>query len=76
MPSENFWSDVEKLCRANDILLILDDVRTGWRLHKGGSHKYFNFTPDLAVYSRAWKWLCNFSMCRKKIFLDVSKEVF
>ena len=34
MPSENFWSDIEELCRANDILPILDDVRTGWRLHK------------------------------------------
>ena len=77
MPSENFWSDVEELCRANDILLILDDVRTGWRLHKGGSHKYFNFTPDLAVYSKGLGNGYAISACVGKDFLkDVSKEVF
>ena len=77
MPSENFWSDVEELCRANDILLILDDVRTGWRLHKGGSHKYFNFTPDLAVYSKGLGNGYAISACVGKDFLkDASKEVF
>ena len=30
-----------------------DLVRCGGRLHDGGSHRYFGFTPDLAVYSKA-----------------------
>jgi glutamate-1-semialdehyde 2,1-aminomutase len=34
-------------------LLILDDVRAGWRLHAGGSHRFFNFTPDMSVFSKA-----------------------
>lgn len=53
MPVEGFWSQVRRLCTENGSLLILDDVRAGWRLHEGGSHRYFNFTPDMSVYSKA-----------------------
>ena len=53
LPSDSFWGNVESLYRKNGTALVLDDVRCGWRLHNGGSHKYFNFTPDLAVYSKA-----------------------
>ena len=53
LPLPDFWSGVEDLCRRDGITLILDDVRTGGRLHDGGSHRFFNFTPDMAIYSKA-----------------------
>lgn len=53
MPTEDFWSQVRRLCTENGSLLILDDVRAGWRLHAGGSHRFFNFTPDMSVFSKA-----------------------
>ena len=53
MPNEDFWSNVRSLCDNHETVLILDDVRTGWRLHDGGSHRYFNFAPDMSVYSKA-----------------------
>jgi glutamate-1-semialdehyde 2,1-aminomutase len=53
MPSEDFWPNVRSLCDKNETVLILDDVRAGWRLHDGGSHCYFNFSPDISVYSKA-----------------------
>jgi glutamate-1-semialdehyde 2,1-aminomutase len=53
MPAEGFWSRVEVLCRRAGALLILDDVRAGFRLHEGGSHRAFGFTPDLACYCKA-----------------------
>ena len=53
MPLDGFWSGVEKLCREKGALLVLDDVRAGFRLHEGGSHRLFGFTPDLACYSKA-----------------------
>lgn len=53
LPADSFWQNVENLCRKNGTALILDDVRCGWRLHDEGSHKYFGFTPDLAIYSKA-----------------------
>ncbi len=53
MPLEGFWPEVANLCKKFGSLLILDDVRAGGRLHDQGSHQYFEFTPDLAVYSKA-----------------------
>lgn len=53
MPNNDFWATVQELCTSNGSLLILDDVRAGWRLHEGGSHRFFGFTPDLSVYSKA-----------------------
>ena len=53
LPAESFWSRVEDLCQKNGSALVLDDVRCGWRLHDEGSHRYFNFTPDIAIYSKA-----------------------
>ena len=53
LPTKSFWNNVETLCRKNGVVLILDDVRCGWRLDKGGSHNYFGFTPDMAIYSKA-----------------------
>ena len=53
MPAEGFWSGVEELCREKGIILVLDDVRAGSRLHEGGSHRLFGFTPDVACYSKA-----------------------
>lgn len=53
MPLGDFWGHVRKLCTEHGTLLILDDVRAGWRLHEGGSHRFFNFTPDMSVFSKA-----------------------
>ena len=53
LPASSFWNNVEDVCRKNGTALVLDDVRCGWRLNDSGSHKYFNFNPDLAIYSKA-----------------------
>jgi len=53
LPDPDFWNQVRKLAHRHGIALILDDVRCGGRLHLGGSHRYFGFSPDLAIYSKA-----------------------
>lgn len=77
LPNENFWADVEYECCKNNIVLILDDVRAGGRLNDGGSHKYFGFTPDLAVYSKGLGNGYAISACVGKEYLrDSSTQVF
>ena len=53
LPAEGFLSYMTERCRHHGSLLILDDVRAGFRLHLGGSHRLFGFEPDLACYSKA-----------------------
>jgi glutamate-1-semialdehyde 2,1-aminomutase len=77
LPAPGFWVEVEELCQRYGILLILDDVRCGGRLHTGGSHRYFGFTPDLAVYSKALGNGYAISACvGKESFRKPSMEVF
>jgi glutamate-1-semialdehyde 2,1-aminomutase len=53
MPPKGFWEGVRKTCTKEGIVLILDDVRAGFRLDIRGSHEYFGFTPDISCYCKA-----------------------
>ncbi|HPI88253.1 MAG TPA: aminotransferase class III-fold pyridoxal phosphate-dependent enzyme [Spirochaetota bacterium] len=53
LPSDNYWQKIEALCKKEGILLIIDDVRCGFRIDMAGSHHYYGFTPDLVCYCKA-----------------------
>ena len=53
LPAPGFLQGVQAACRRDGVVLILDDVRCGFRLHLGGSHRVFNFEPDLICFSKA-----------------------
>ena len=48
----DFLQGVQKLCRDNDILFILDEVVTGFRLGYGGGQTWYGVEPDLATYGK------------------------
>jgi len=52
-PKNNFLAEASELCKKNNILLIFDEMWTGFRLEIGGAQEYFNVVPDLACYSKA-----------------------
>ena len=41
-----------EVCRQRNIVLILDDVFTGFRLARGGAAEYFGIRPDLVTYGK------------------------
>ncbi len=53
LPEPGFWNDVRQLCTANGIVLILDDVRCGFRLDVRGSDHYYGFRADLICFCKA-----------------------
>ena len=53
MPTPGFHQTIRKLCDEHGIVLILDDIRAGFRLTLHGSHTLFGFEPDLACYCKA-----------------------
>jgi glutamate-1-semialdehyde 2,1-aminomutase len=52
-PEPGFLEGIRGLCDKYGIVFILDEVITGFRLGLGGAQKYFNVTPDLAVFGKA-----------------------
>ena len=51
-PQEGFLAGLRKIADENDVLLIFDEVVTGFRLALGGAQEYFGVTPDLASYGK------------------------
>lgn len=52
-PKDNFLHKVAELCKEKNIVLIFDEMWTGFRMALGGAQEYFGITPDLATYSKA-----------------------
>jgi glutamate-1-semialdehyde 2,1-aminomutase len=53
LPAEGFWQKVRKLCTDTETILILDDVRAGFRLDLAGSDHFFGFRADLICFCKA-----------------------
>ena len=53
MPQPGFHEAMRALTREFGILLIFDEVKTGFRFAKGGAAEYFGITPDLATFAKA-----------------------
>ena len=47
-----FLQGLRKVCNDNDILLILDEVVTGFRLSYGGAQAWYDVKADLATYGK------------------------
>lgn len=52
-PVDGFLKKVEKVCRHNNVLLIFDEMWTGFRLAEGGAQEYYDVDADLACFSKA-----------------------
>jgi glutamate-1-semialdehyde 2,1-aminomutase len=53
-PKEGYLKAIREITEENDILLILDEVVTGFRIGLGGCQEYYRITPDLATYGKAF----------------------
>jgi glutamate-1-semialdehyde 2,1-aminomutase len=52
-PRPGYLEGVRHLCSSRGILLVFDEVITGFRLALGGAAERFGVIPDLAVYGKA-----------------------
>ena len=52
-PEKGFLEKIRALTRDNNIVLIFDEMKTGFRLALGGAQQFFNVIPDLAVFGKA-----------------------
>lgn len=53
MPAPGYLELLRDECTKRGILLIFDEIVTGFRLAAGGAQERFGVTPDLAVFSKA-----------------------
>ena len=51
-PKEGFLQFLRDITKANDSLLIFDEVITGFRLAFGGASEYFGIQPDMITFGK------------------------
>jgi len=53
LPEEGYLKGLQELCEKYDVVFILDEVITGFRLAPGGAQEYFGLKPGLATFAKA-----------------------
>lgn len=51
-PNKGFLEGLRQLCTENQILLIFDEVMTGFRLAKGGVQELYNINADIVTFGK------------------------
>lgn len=51
-PRDGFLSGLRDLCDRYGVLLIFDEVMTGFRVHSGGAQVLYNVRPDLTTFGK------------------------
>ena len=76
-PKKCFLDDVRKIANKNNIVLIFDEITSGFHDHYGGIHLKFNVNPDLAIFGKS---LGNgypiSAVIGKKKIMNISQETF
>ena len=52
VPDDNYLTEIREITRAHDVLLIFDEVITGYRLGIGGAQEMFDVKPDLTTLGK------------------------
>jgi len=52
-PKDDFLNKVKEIAKENNIVLIFDEIRTGFRMSMGGAQEYYGVTPDMAIVGKA-----------------------
>jgi glutamate-1-semialdehyde 2,1-aminomutase len=52
-PREGYLEAMREMCTQHGIVLIFDEVITGFRLSLAGAQGYFNIVPDLTIFGKA-----------------------
>lgn len=77
LPAPGFWQSVRALCDREGALLIIDDVRAGFRLNLHGSDAHYGFKADLICFCKALGNGYNLSaLCGGKAFKEAVSSVF
>ncbi len=52
LPEESFLADLRTLTKDTGVVLIFDEVMSGFRLARGGAQELYNIDPDLSCFGK------------------------
>ena len=52
-PTQTFLNEIQTVARERSIVIVVDEITSGWRMTDGGVYKLNEFNPDIVVYGKA-----------------------
>ncbi|MDA9598734.1 aminotransferase class III-fold pyridoxal phosphate-dependent enzyme [Candidatus Pelagibacter sp.] len=75
--SKKFVNELNKICKKKKIILIVDEITSGWRDCKGGIYKKIGLNPDIVVYGKALgNGFAISAVIGKKKIMDIAQDTF
>jgi glutamate-1-semialdehyde 2,1-aminomutase len=53
LPKPGFLEKIRELCTRFGVVLVFDEVKTGFRIANGGAQEYFGIQADLVTYAKS-----------------------
>lgn len=76
-PDIEFLKAISKASKENDIVFIVDEITSGWRLNYGGAHLLYDVDPDIAVFGKTTSNGYPFgAIIGKKSVMEAAQETF
>ena len=76
-PSSEFLESITKAAKKYNIVIISDEITSGWRMTDGGVYKINGFQPDIVVYAKAMGGGFAISaVLGSKEVMDISQDTF
>ena len=71
--SVKYLQGLRKLADKYDVVLVFDEIRTGFRMAIGGAQEFYNVTPDLGCFAKAMaNGYAISAVCGKKDIMDMA----
>jgi glutamate-1-semialdehyde aminotransferase len=76
-PQKEFLDAIEHIAEERKIVVVTDEITSGWRMTDGGVYKLNGFKPDIVVYGKAMgAGYAISAIVGKKEVMDQAQETF
>lgn len=76
-PTKEFLQGIQKITKEKNIVLVVDEITSGWRMTDGGIYKLLDYTPGIVVYGKAMgNGYAISAIVGKKEIMDQAQETF
>jgi len=76
-PTYEFINEINDIAKKNEIVVICDEITSGWRVTDGGVYKTNNLNPDIVVYGKGMgNGYAISSVVGKTEIMDVAQDTF
>jgi glutamate-1-semialdehyde 2,1-aminomutase len=76
-PKEKFLKTIMRKAKEHNLVIISDEITSGWRMTDGGVYKLNGFSPDIVVYAKAMGGGYAISaVVGSKDVMDVAQDTF